>query len=210
MSDSAASGSDARPGPILENRKVLARRRNAEYRQREYLSETEVKSVMAAATRCGRHGLRDSALILIAYRHGLRVSELVALRWDQVDLPQGLLHVTRLKNGVPSVHPLRGPELRALRQLQRDYPETPYVFVSERKAPLTPDTVRKIVARAGERARIGFPIHPHMLRHATGYKLANDGQDTRAIQHYLGHRNIQHTTRYTELAPDRFKDFWKD
>ena len=149
-------------------------------------------------------------MILIAYRHGLRVSELVALRWDQVDLSQGLVHVTRRKHGVPSVHPLRGPELRALRRLQRDYPETPYVFVSERKAPLTPDAVRKIVTRAGQHAGIAFPIHPHMLRHATGYKLANDGQDTRAIEHYLGHRNIQHTTRYTELATDRFKDFWKD
>jgi type 1 fimbriae regulatory protein FimE len=149
-------------------------------------------------------------LILITYRHGLRVSELVALRWDQVDLTQGLVHVTRRKNGVQSVHPLRGPELRALRRLQRDYPETPYVFVSERKAPLTPDAVRKIVTRAGRQAGIAFPIHPHMLRHSTGYKLANDGQDTRAIQHYLGHRNIQNTTRYAELAPDRFKDFWND
>jgi type 1 fimbriae regulatory protein FimE len=165
---------------------------------------------MTAASQVGRHGLRDATLILIAYRHGLRVSELVALRWDHVDLTQGLVHVTRRKNGVPSVHPLRGPELRALRRLQRDYPETPYVFVSERKAPLTPDAVRKIVSRAGQQAGIAFPIHPHMLRHATGYKLANDGQDTRAIQHYLGHRNIQHTTRYTELAPDRFKDFWQD
>jgi type 1 fimbriae regulatory protein FimE len=86
----------------------------------------------------------------------------------------------------------------------------PYVFVSERKAPLCADAVRKIVGRAGREAGIEFPVHPHMLRHATGYKLANDGQDTRAIQHYLGHRNIQHTTRYTELAADRFKDFWRD
>jgi hypothetical protein len=100
------------------------------------------------------------------------------------------------------------PERGALRRLERDYPETPYVFVSERQAPLTADTVRKIVARAGQHAGIQFPIHPHMLRHATGYKLANDGQDTRAIQHYLGHRNIQHTTRYTELAADRLKSFW--
>jgi len=146
----------------------------------------------------------------LAYRHGLRVSELVSLRWDQVDLPQGLLHVARLKRGLSSVHPLRGPELRALRRLQRAYPETAYLFVSERKAPLTTDAVRKIVGRAGRQAGIPFPVHPHMLRHATGYKLANDGQDTRAIQQYLGHRNIQHTTRYTELASDRFKDFWHD
>ena len=100
--------------------------------------------------------------------------------------------------------------MRVLRRLQRDYPHTAYVFLSERKAPLTADAVRKIVGRAGREAGIEFQVHPHMLRHATGYKLANDGQDTRAIQHYLGHRNIQHTTRYTELAPDRFKNFWRD
>ena len=105
---------------------------------------------------------------------------------------------------------MRGSELRTLRRLQRDYPDTAYVFVSERKAPLTADTVRKIVGRAGQRAGIEFPVHPHMLRHATGYKLANDGQDTRSIQHYLGHRNIEHTTRYTELRPDRFRAFWSD
>jgi type 1 fimbriae regulatory protein FimE len=97
-----------------------------------------------------------------------------------------------------------------LRRLQREDASSTYVFVSERKAPLTPHTVRKIVARAGRQAGIAFPIHPHMLRHSTGYKLANDGQDTRAIQQYLGHRNIQHTTRYTDLAPNRFKDFWRD
>ncbi len=97
-----------------------------------------------------------------------------------------------------------------MRRLQREDASAPYVFVSERKTPLTPHTVRKIVARAGRQAGIEFPIHPHMLRHATGYKLANDGQDTRAIQQYLGHRNIQHTTRYTDLAPNRFKDFWRD
>ena len=93
---------------------------------------------------------------------------------------------------------------------ERDYPDTPYVFVTERKGPLTTSAVRKIIARAGELAGLGFPVHPHMLRHACGFKLANDGHDTRAIQHYLGHKNIQHTVRYTELAPDRFNGFWKD
>jgi integrase len=139
-----------------------------------------------------------------------RVSELTALRWDQVDLTQGRLHVRRRKNGNASTHPLHGPELRALRRLKRDYPESPYIFTGERKGPLTDSTVRKMVARAGQRAGIPFPIHPHMLRHGCGYKLANEGQDTRAIQHYLGHRNISHTVRYTELSPERFKDFWQD
>lgn len=191
----------ARPPTRLENRKR---------RSREYLTPDEVTRLIAAAGKLGRHSQRDAALILLAYRHALRVSELVALRWDQVDLKQGLLHVHRQKNGVPSTHPLRGPEIRALRQLQRDYPDTPYVFVTERKGPLTTATVRKLVTRAGEEARLGFPVHPHMLRHACGYKLANAGHDTRAIQHYMGHKNIQHTVRYTELAPDRFKNFWRD
>ena len=163
---------------------------------------------MEAARKTGRHGHRDATLILLAYRHGLRVSEIIALRWDQVDLSQGLLHVNRSKNGTASTHPLGGPEIRALRRLQRDYPETPYVFVTERKGPLTDSSVRKMVAKVGEAAKVGFPVHPHMLRHACGYKLANEGHDTRAIQHYMGHRNIQHTVRYTELAPDRFNGFW--
>ena len=210
MSTHAASAPYGGDPPSIENRKVPLRRANVSYRSREYLSDKEVAALMTAAAGVGRHGARDAALILIAYRHGLRVSELVSLRWDQVDLQQGLLHVARRKHGIASVHPLRGPELRALRRLQRAYPDTAYVFVSERKAPVCADAVRKIVGRAGREAGIEFPVHPHMLRHATGYKLANDGQDTRAIQHYLGHRNIQHTTRYTELAADRFKDFWRD
>jgi type 1 fimbriae regulatory protein FimE len=200
----------AAAAPTIVKRKVPIRLANSDYRDREYLSEKEVGKVIDAAGTQGRHGVRDSTLILITYRHGLRVSEAVSLRWDQIDLAQGLVHVARMKNGLPSVHPLRGPELRALRRLQREEASAAYVFISERKAPLTPDAVRKIVARAGREAGIEFPIHPHMLRHATGYKLANGGHDTRAIQQYLGHRNIQHTTRYTDLAPTRFKDFWRD
>ena len=197
--------------PSIDNGKVPPLRRpNKDLRSREYLTADEVDRLMVAARSVGRHGHRDSTLILVAFRHGLRVSELVALRWDMVDLKQGLMHVSRLKNGVNSTHPLRGPELRALRKLQRDYPDTPYVIVTERKGPLTASAVRKIIARAGEVANLGMPIHPHMLRHSTGYKLANDGHDTRAIQLYLGHKNIQHTVRYTELASGRFKDFWTD
>jgi type 1 fimbriae regulatory protein FimB/type 1 fimbriae regulatory protein FimE len=132
------------------------------------------------------------------------------MRWEQIDFKAGLVHVARLKNGVPSTHPIRGVELRALRALRKDYPESPYVFVTERGGPMTPATARKLIARAGELAALPFPVHPHMLRHACGYKLAGEGQDTRAIQQYLGHKNITHTVRYTELSPDRFKGFWKD
>ena len=200
-----------RAAPIPLNGKVPPpRRKNSEVRSREHLTPDEIDRLITSAKSLGRYGHRDATLILVAYRHGLRVSELVALRWDMVDLKKGLLHVSRLKNGIESTHPIRGPEIRALRRLKRDYPDTPYLFVTERKGPLTTSTVRKILARAGKHAKIGFPVHPHMLRHSTGYKLANDGHDTRAIQHYLGHKNIQHTVRYTELSANRFKDFWTD
>jgi type 1 fimbriae regulatory protein FimB/type 1 fimbriae regulatory protein FimE len=193
-----------------ENRKVLRRPKNKDVRTREYLTPEEVAALEKAARGLGRHGHRDATLILIAYRHGLRVSELIALRWDQVDLKQGALHVNRSKNGSPSVHPLRGPELRALRRLRRDYSNSPHVFSTERKGPLAASTVRHVIKRAGHAAGFSFQAHPHMLRHACGYKLANDGHDTRAIQQYLGHKNISHTVRYTELAPQRFSNFWRD
>jgi type 1 fimbriae regulatory protein FimE len=197
--------------PHTVNGKVPPRRRrNREVRSREYLTEKVVAALIHAARKAGRHGYRDATLILLSYRHAPRVSEAIAVPWEQLDLSHGLLHVNRNKNGTPSSHPLGGPEIRALRRLQRDYPETPYVFVTERKGLLTTSSVRKIVTRAGQRAGIAFPIHPHMLRHACGFKLANEGRDTRSIQLYLGHTNIQHTTVYTELAPNRFDGFWKD
>jgi type 1 fimbriae regulatory protein FimB/type 1 fimbriae regulatory protein FimE len=116
--------------------------------------------------------------------------------------------VNRLKNGVASVHPLSGQNIRALRKLKRDYPDTQYIFITERKFSLVAGTVRKMVKRAGEKSGLPFPMHPHMLRHSTGFKLANDQQNTRAIQHYMGNKNIQHNVRYTELAAGRFDNFW--
>ena len=141
MSKNAGHTPQISVAPTIEKRKVPLRLANAVYRSREYLTDAEVTALMKTAAHVGRHGMRDAALILVAYRHGLRVSELVNLRWDQVDLQQDLLHVARRKNGIASVRPLRGPELRTLRRLQRDYPHTAYVFVSERKAPLTVDVV---------------------------------------------------------------------
>ena len=186
------------------------RKKNNELRSREYLIEREVSALMDAARKIGRHGHRDATFILVVFSHGLRVSEAIALRWDQIDLEQGLIHVRRAKRGTPSVHPLRSLEIPALRELRRKYPNGPYVFSTERQGPMTVSTVQKIVTRAGRAAQFSFPVHPHMLRHAIGFKLANDGRDTRAIQHYLGHRNIQHTVRYTELSAGRFKGFWSD
>lgn len=157
--------------PSVANR-TLRRLPNAAYRQREYLTETEVERLIEAARRRGRNGARDAAAILLAYRHGLRAAELCQLRWSQIDLRHGRLHVNRAKGGIESVHPLHGPELRALRPLQG---AGPYVFVTEAGTPTT-----------------------------------NDGADTRSLAHYLGHRNLQSTARYTALAPDRFKGLWKD
>ena len=133
------------------------------------------------------------------------------MRWDDIELATGRLHVRRGKGGAASVHPIGARESRALRKLQREAKtSSPYVFVSERGAPLSVAGYQRMVARAGEAAGFAFLIHSHMLRHSCGYKLANDGQDTRAIQHYLGHQSIASTVRYTALAPDRFKGFWKD
>jgi type 1 fimbriae regulatory protein FimB/type 1 fimbriae regulatory protein FimE len=186
------------------------RRRNADVRTREYLTSAEVERLIKVAGD-NRYGHRDATMILIAYRHGLRPIELVGLRWEQVDFARSELHVARVKGSAASVHPLTGRELRQLRRLQREQmPASPFVFTSERGTPFTTAGWRKMVARLGVAAVFEFLAHPHMLRHACGFKLANDGVDTRSLQAYLGHRNIQHTVRYTELAPARFKDFWRD
>ena len=184
--------------------------KNADVRSREYLTPAEATALRDAAKELGRHGFRDWVLLMMMYRHGLRVSEATDMKWDQVDMRTGKLHVNRLKNGDPSVHYIEGDEMRALRKLQRDYPDSPFLFASERGGPLSARTVHTIVARAGVEARIKFPVHPHMLRHAKGYQLASKGVDTRAIQAYLGHKNIQHTVLYTKLDPARFKGFARD
>jgi site-specific recombinase XerD len=167
--------------PMVVNRTV----------KRRYLTEREVGTLMDCAGKRSRYGHRDSTMILVAYRHGLRASELCGLEWHQI------------------VHPIRGDEIRALRRLRRENPTT-HVFVTERGGPFTTVGFHHLIKRLGEVAEMPFKVHPHMLRHACGYALANAGHDTRALQHYLGHKNIQHTVRYTELSPDRFRDFWRD
>jgi len=193
-----------------------SRQRNKARRTREYLTPAEVETLMKAARDRGRNGHRDATMIMIAYQHGLRASELVKLTWQQIDLSDKVMHITRAKNGVPSVHPMTGEEMRSLRRVYREQADRgrvrplERVFQTEQGTAMTEAGFRKMLYRAAETdiELQALNVHPHMLRHAAGYKLANDGHDTRSLQHYLGHRNIQHTTRYTELASGRFEGWW--
>jgi integrase len=197
--------------PTNQNRSVAPTRpSNGDLRTREYLTPAEIDRLIAA-TKTSRYPRRDAAMILVIYRHGLRAAEAVDLEWSQVDLDSATLHVRRVKAGKPSSHPIRGDELRLLRQLRRvQGPHAKFVFTSERGAPFTTDALNRHIKRLGAKTKIGFSVHCHMLRHACGYALANAGHDTRSIQDYLGHKSIQHTVRYTELSPTRFKDFFRD
>ena len=194
--------------PTTEIRTVMpVRRPNSELRPREHLTEREVEKLIAAA-KDNRHGRRDATMILICFRHGLRARELCELQWADVEFETATLHIRRAKGGTTTTHPLLGDELRPLRALKREA-KSPFIFVSERGAPFSVAGLQKLVERAGNVAKIGFKVHPHMLRHAAGFVLANKGTDTRTLQAYLGHRSIQSTVRYTELAPGRFKNLWR-
>ncbi len=197
----------ALPSNENSNVPIAPRRKNRDIRQREHLTVEEVERMIRAAKKTGRHGHRNATLILLAFRHALRVSELIELSWHQIDLEgrNKVLHVVRLKNGTPATHPLDRREVLALRELRKLYGESSRVFVTERGEALSPSLVRYLVKRAGQLARLQLDVHPHMLRHACGYFLANRGTDTRTIQAYMGHKSITHTVRYTELAPDRFR-----
>jgi type 1 fimbriae regulatory protein FimE len=187
---------------------------------RKHVTPDEFRRLVSASTEVGRQHVRDKTLIQMMYYHGLRVAEVTALQWSDIDWRTEQLHVARVKNGLASTHPIqggRGQELRSIRALRREMGErisgadpAGYMFQSERGGPLSPDMVERIVARAGAIAGLGFHVHPHMLRHGCGFKLANAGVDTRTIQAYLGHSQISSTVIYTALSAGRFKDIMRD
>lgn len=166
--------------PTSESRTVATRRRpNAECRTREYLSEHEVEQLIHQGQSASPP---DDPPGLPPRPQGGHESPSL---WEQVEFETAVLHVRRRKNGTPSVHPLSGRELRALRRLRRETEASPFIFVSERSAPFSVAGFQKLIARAGEKAGFEFPVHPHVLRQACGCALAKAAQDTRALQAYL-------------------------
>lgn len=183
---------------------------NKSVRSREYLTQDEINRLIKALRKRSRNPDRDECVVLMMFRHGLRVGEAINLKWDQVDFKGAMLHVNRLKGSLDAVHPIPGIEMRLLRKLQRQENSSRYIFLSERKAPMTAQAIYRMLRRIEGEAALGFPIHPHMLRHSCGFYLANKGVDTRAIQMYMGHSNINNTVIYTQLTGDRFQNFWQD
>jgi site-specific recombinase XerD len=189
--------------PKVKSRDVT----DAHERSKDFLDPSEIDRLLAAA-KDNRHGVRDSLLLLMMYRHGLRVSEAIKLRLDAINLKQSSLWVKRIKNSLSTQQPIAGDELRAIkRYLATRTDRLPWLFVSERGTEMTRQAVNYIVKAAGERAGLGH-VHPHMLRHSCGYYLANRGTDFRATQDYLGHRDPKHTVRYTRVAGRRFEGLW--
>ena len=197
-----------------KGRTTPTRRRNKAYRAREYLTPDEMALLIEGA----KPG-RDRTLITTAYVHGLRLAEIVALRWEQVDLEAGLLHVIRVKRGTPAIHPIPAGESKMLHSLYKDPARREFVFRSRQNAQISRSSVQGIIRKAGKNAKsirnndenvtLRY-VHAHSLRHACGYRLAAAGVDTRAIQAYLGHRSIQCTVKYTDLAPNRFDGIWPE
>lgn len=197
----------------IESKKNLQNENQAvDCEDKNFLTEAEIKKFLEAS-RKGRHSVRDYCMMLVAYRHGLRVSELIDIRLKDLDLETGRIFVRRIKGSLSTHQPIEGDELRSIRAWMRErenYPNASsnYLFLSERGL-LTRQAINYLVEQIGKRAKLNLKVNPHMLRHSTGYFLANKGYDTRLIQDYLGHKNITHTVRYTRTAAHRFENLWR-
>lgn len=196
--------------PTSENGTVPPKRqRNADRRPREYLTEQEVEKLMKTAGG-NRNAARDRAMILVCFRHALRVGELTNLQWSDVDLDRATLHIRRLKGSISGSHPMDGDEVRALRALRREAPDSVFVFNAEGGGPISAAGVRKMLSRLGAAAGLDeLKVHPHALRHSTGYALVNREMDTRALSEYMGHANMNNTQRYAALNATRFRGIWR-
>lgn len=184
-----------------------AKTSDAHERPKDFLNEPEMDLLLKGAKQ-GRHGIRDHLILLMMYRHGLRVSEAINIKLSDLNLKQSRIWINRLKNGLSVEQPIDGIELRAIKRylsIRKD--SLPWLFISERNQPLTRQSVNYIIKSAGERAAV-CPVNPHMLRHSCGYYLANKGYDLRLIQDYLGHRDPKHTVHYTRIAGKRFEGIW--
>lgn len=186
---------------------IPTRKKNKEYRSREFLTLEEVEALLEVAQSGRKFQARNYALVLIMFRHGLRAQEASNLRWDAILWGERKISINRCKNGLDGVHPLKDDELKVLQELKAQS-ESQFIFSSERGKQLTAPAIAQVINRLGDAANLGFKVHPHQLRHACGYYMANKGYTTRDIQAYLGHRNIQNTEKYTALSSARFNDIW--
>ncbi len=183
------------------------------------LTPLEVQKILAAA-RSARHGVRDYAMLLTLYHHGLRVSELCRLTQADLDLEGRQIWIERLKGGRPGAHPVPENEAEALtayleERRAEESLDLPALFLNERGSPLSRNAVYYLIRRAGENAEIGRPLYPHLFRHAAGYKLASDGHDVRLIQEYLGLRSARSALRFVTppgdgSGEDRFAGLWTE
>lgn len=187
----------------------LGRKANTEYRKREHLTQDELDSLLSAL-KANRHGHRDHMVALVTFLHGLRVSELIDLRWDDIDWRKGTIQIRRLKGSIDGVHYMERDEATGLKRLQREQdPKSRYVFTSERGQAFTRFAVNKMIATAGKKAGIGWPVHPHCLRHTTGTIQANGGMDAWRLQKLMGHASMANTTKYVAMSPEPLKDAWR-
>ncbi|MEQ5117330.1 tyrosine-type DNA invertase [Morganella morganii] len=180
---------------------------------RNYLTSAEVDLLLLSSKKT-RHSVRNSCLIYMSFIHGFRVSEICRLRLSDIDLNSRQIFIFRLKNGFSTTHPIVPKEYTLLinwLNLRKQYVGTTtddYVFLTPKGTPLSRHTVYRMIKLSGKDAGLSISAHPHMLRHACGYALADRRIDTRLIQDYLGHVNITHTVRYTASNSLRFKGIW--